>query len=960
MEIDDNRQLNSNSDHNWMVCDILITPLASEPREPRQVWDIKEDTDWVLFRQVIEDKSSAWFDEEWDPGGDQKPVSERMLQGFNQILIESGEEAVGLKWVGKGGGEGVRRDSVVQGKRKIRHQACKAFNRAQKLKKSKGNDNCVPENMCIESIDSVIANHKDVYEEEKQNVKQYYMSQWKKEIDEKLDQFKADVSGRTFWTWVKKKINRGGPIQGIKTREGKKIFKKDEIKQELFEYYSDLVAAREGPLAKQGGYSLPKGQSKERDQRDETIFADIKTKDIKDIISGFKNRKAVALDQIPNEFLKYGGTTVWAMMGIIFNAVLREGKFPQIWKKGRTSFIPKPKSDGTLDTMRGLTINSSVGKVLLKILEKRMTLDVEERGVLGEMQHGFRRGFQTLDALYVLTDTVARRKVKGLRTAAAFIDIKKAYDWVDRDVLWGKLEELGFGIRLISFLQDMYRDTTTRVRFQDIETGEIPVKVGLKQGCCLSPLLFAMYIQEISIDLAKSGEGVWVGPEGGKVKIPALLFADDLVLIADSEGSLQRLLDIVGNGARKLNMTLSPEKSKVLLSWRGPDKRVKWNCGFMKITEGRKVRVKVEMDEDGEYKYLGIYVKFHERIFEKQADTLLIKARKQRGLNTLIWTKSHESIWVAAKLWLQASLPALLYGSEVMILNEKEILKVDRIQRDVARRIVGGHKGCAIKAMYGELGWKDIKYDFDKRLLRFVGRMWVGGLPENRWSVKVFLEGLEDVRLGKTLTPWWTRVSKKFDEYELDTSLLIRKESFAKWKAHVDKQIIEKANSEWRDRMDEMHTLRYYKKKEAPCYEEYLRDDWEKKRELFKLRTGQAMLNSIRCKWDPLVDEVCLLCGEARETEEHLVLECKNLDKERGWVLDEFKGALGREGWEEFQGLPTEDKMGWILGLDKEIRDSMEKVTWKRIFAGIARLLYRRNRVAGYQGKGYVKKCGGK
>ncbi len=201
-------------------------------------------------------------------------------------------------------------------------------------------------------------------------------------------------------------------------------------------------------------------------------------------------------------------TTLLPAHFVIYDTVLREGTFPRVWKGGWTAFIPKPGSDGTLDSMRGLTINSSVGKVLLKILQRRITRDVEDRRVLGEMQHGFRQGYQTIDALYILTETVARRKKRGLDTAAAFIDIKKAYDWVDRDVLWAKLEELGFGIRVVGFLRGMYSNNTTRVKLGDIETEEIQIRIGLKQGCCLSPILFALYIQEISVDLMNSGERV--------------------------------------------------------------------------------------------------------------------------------------------------------------------------------------------------------------------------------------------------------------------------------------------------------------------------------------------------------------------------------------------------------------------------------------------------------------------
>ena len=470
---------------------------------------------------------------------------------------------------------------------------------------------------------------------------------------------------------------------------------------------------------------------------------------------------------------------------------------------------------------------------------------------------------------------------------------------------------------------------------------------GHKQGCCLSPILFSLYIQEISSDLARSGEGIWVGPEGDKVCIPALLFADDLVLLAEGEQPLQRLLNILGHGAAKLNMTLSPGKSKVLTSWRGPDKKRKWKCGSMHFGEGIRAKVYVDIEEEGEYKYLGVWVKLYGKMFAKHADTLVMKARKHMGMNRRLWEESGKSIWVAEKLWVAATMPALLYGSEVLVLQNSDITRVDVVQRHVARVMLGGHKGCAIKALYGELGWRDVRYDMDRRLLRYVGRMWSGIVSEDRWASKVFREGLEDVILGNTVTPWWGRVDNALKEYDIDVGVLLRKEGIHSWRKHVDKQIDLKEVEMWEKGMGEMYTMRYYREKAGPCHEAYLAENWEYKREIFRVRTGQAMLNYIRARWDKKTQgEKCVLCKGATETEEHLVLECTKLGDLRDKTLGIFEGELGREAGSKFRGLEKRDKMVWLLGLNASIRKVLSKVTWRKVLGGIGRMLYIRDRAA--------------
>ncbi len=684
--------------------------------------------------------------------------------------------------------------------------------------------------------------------------------------------------------------------------------------------------------------------------------------DIRKEVRKLKNRKAVGLDFIPNEFLKQGGGRALEMLRDIYNVVLDEGIYPGVWKKGWTAFIPKPGSDGSLDTMRGLTINSSVGKVMLKVIQGRITEDVEGRGVLGGMQHGFRRGYQTIDALFILTDTIARRKVRGDRTAAAFIDIKKAYDWVNRDVLWAKLEEMGFGVRVVGFLREMYEGTSTRVRFRDVETEEIPVKVGLKQGCCLSPILFAIYIQEIGVDLLNSGEGVMVGPEGARIKIPALLFADDLVLIADGEEGLQRLLDIVGHGASKLGMTLSPGKSKILVSWRGVNVNRGWKCGSMEIKEGKARKITVTLDEEGDYKYLGVWVKLHGDMFESQGKAMLAKAKRHEGVNNVLLRKANESVWVADKLWKVAALPAILYGSEVVLLGVKQVERIEGVQRRVIRNFLKAHNGCSIAAMYGEMGWRNIKFDVDLRLLRFAGRLWPGvegGLPRERWVSLVFMEGVDDIKKGRRVTPWWNRLSNRIMYYGLDMDLISKG---PEWRQHVDKQIGLKADREWRESMFKeggqlKSTLRYYVTKNRPQYEAYLRGGWEKKREVFRLRTGQAMLNSIKAKWDKGVEGLCVLCKKERETEEHIVLGCPRLNRERKEMFAWLQLIVGPHKWGQFVNMGEGDQMAWVLGLEEAIAVMGKRELWREVFRFMGRMLYTRDRVAekGEKGKGRRK-----
>ena len=114
-----------------------------------------------------------------------------------------------------------------------------------------------------------------------------------------------------------------------------------------------------------------------------------------------------------------------------------------------------------------------------------------------------------------------------------------------------------------------------------------------------------------------SGDGVWVGPEGKEVKIPGLFFADDMILMSDTEAGLQCFLNIVGRFGVQWRLQFSPEKSKVIVNWKKPICKRGWSLGGIDIKEVWKGHVRIQIDETGEYKYLGIFIKLQGKMFGK-------------------------------------------------------------------------------------------------------------------------------------------------------------------------------------------------------------------------------------------------------------------------------------------------------------------------------------------------------
>ena len=142
----------------------------------------------------------------------------------------------------------------------------------------------------------------------------------------------------------------------------------------------------------------------------------------------------------------------------------------------------------------------------------------------------------------------------------AFLDISKAYDTVNREILWQKLSSLGFSGDFLTALKTLYSDDSVDCVVNGMTTRQVFLRRGLRQGCALSPLLFALYIMDVGNDINVSELGFMIG----KVCVSGLLFADDLVIVAKSASALKSLLTLVKKGFDKLKLAINTEKSQVV------------------------------------------------------------------------------------------------------------------------------------------------------------------------------------------------------------------------------------------------------------------------------------------------------------------------------------------------------------------------------------------------------------
>ena len=134
------------------------------------------------------------------------------------------------------------------------------------------------------------------------------------------------------------------------------------------------------------------------------------------------------------------------------------------------------------------------------------------------------------------------RKSLGRSTFLTFVDFKKAFDSVDRGLLMYKLLNLGISGNFYKAITNMYTNPVSRVILNSYETNYFPCPMGVKQGDSISATLFALFINDLALEIKNSQIGIELNDQ---LLINILMYADDIVLLASCEADMQDLLCLV-------------------------------------------------------------------------------------------------------------------------------------------------------------------------------------------------------------------------------------------------------------------------------------------------------------------------------------------------------------------------------------------------------------------------------
>lgn len=242
----------------------------------------------------------------------------------------------------------------------------------------------------------------------------------------------------------------------------------------------------------------------------------------------------------------------------IYNSIYQTGVVPDTWRDFEVVPILKPGKDPHLaSAYRPIAKGSCVRKHFESMLKNRLDFYFEKNKIIPDSQHGFRRGRSTIDSISALFSIVKRNLLDDKVTMVSFYDISGAFDNVDVNLLLRDLDTTEVSTKMCRILYQLFSHKYFRVQHKGSLSGEYRSIRGVPQGSSLSPLLF-------NFAISKLGRGL---PEG----VQMLQYADDLAIVCsdysmNTARALSQLFgNIIFNQLNELSLTISPEKSKILV-----------------------------------------------------------------------------------------------------------------------------------------------------------------------------------------------------------------------------------------------------------------------------------------------------------------------------------------------------------------------------------------------------------
>ena len=409
-------------------------------------------------------------------------------------------------------------------------------------------------------------------------------------------------------------------------------------------------------------------------------------------IRKLKYKKAAGPDGIIGELLKLAGDSTVEFFTLFFNVLFKKGIFPESWSEGIVLPLFKKGNVNDPSNYRGITLSDISSKLYSTIINYRLQEWVKENNITGEYQAGFKKNYSTTDHMFTLLALVQKQLSLGRKLNVAFIDFEKAFDSVNRRLLWPVLIRNGIKGKLYKCIKSMYDCVKVKIRSGFKLTQYINCTYGVKQGDVCSPVLFSLFINELAVEVIRNGR------HGARFSINnfelfILLLADDVALLSETPVGLQTQLNSLHRASTSLDLRVNLSKSNIIVFRNG---------GYLGARERWSFDNR-EMPVVNAYRYLGIL--FSTKLSFTAACSNLASRAKNAALCILqkLRCVNNNNLSLLLRLFDAQVQPIAQYGSELWGL-EDAACQCEKVHLFVLKKFLCVDRRTPNDLVYGETG----------------------------------------------------------------------------------------------------------------------------------------------------------------------------------------------------------------------------------------------------------------
>ena len=218
---------------------------------------------------------------------------------------------------------------------------------------------------------------------------------------------------------------------------------------------------------------------------------------IRDAFTKIKTAKSFRIDNISSNFMKLALPSIDSSLAVLLNTSIETSQFPDSWKVARVAPIFKEDDKTEKSNYHPISVLPVISRLFQKLVFEQLYDFMEQNGRFTAEQSGFLRQRSTLTSLLKMSDDWYNGLDLCKLVQLAFIDLKKAFDTVDHNIICKKLELYGFQHRELSWFQSYLSNRKQFRRVNGVDSNIEEIEVGVPQGSCLGPLLFLIYSNDL-------------------------------------------------------------------------------------------------------------------------------------------------------------------------------------------------------------------------------------------------------------------------------------------------------------------------------------------------------------------------------------------------------------------------------------------------------------------------------